>query len=137
MAGLNDTDIRLDESWQLTQSRTGDAPTCTGTDCFVQDIRLESITQPGELFYDSEWGWGLLEFLHSEDDDFTQLEISERIKEKLGRRSEVDAQSIEIDISFEQDYIQVFVAFRFADSSTTQSLNLELNRVSVEVVLVE
>ena len=53
MAGLNDTDIRLNDEWQLTQASTGDAPVCSGLDCFLQDIRLEAITQPGELFYHS------------------------------------------------------------------------------------
>ena len=52
MAGINDTDIRLDDDWQLTQASTGDAPACSGVDCFLQDIRLEAITQPGELFYE-------------------------------------------------------------------------------------
>ena len=30
MAGLNDTDIRLNDEWQLTQASTGDAPVCSG-----------------------------------------------------------------------------------------------------------
>ena len=46
MAGINDTDIRLDDDWQLTQASTGDAPACSGVDCFLQDIRLEAIS-PG------------------------------------------------------------------------------------------
>ena len=70
-------------STQLPQASTGDAPACSGVDCFLQDIRLEAITQPGELFYDEEWGWGLLEFIQAEDDEMTRLEIGERIKEKL------------------------------------------------------
>lgn len=94
MAGLNDTDIRLNDEWQLTQASTGDAPVCSGLDCFLQDIRLEAITQPGELFYNSEWGWGLLEFLQAEDDDLTRLEISERVKDKLRRRKEIDPFSV-------------------------------------------
>ena len=44
MAGINDTDIRLDDDWQLPQASTGDAPACSGVDCFLQDIRLEEIT---------------------------------------------------------------------------------------------
>ena len=104
MAGLNDTDIRLNDEWQLTQASTGDAPVCSGLDCFLQDIRLEAITQPGELFYNSEWGWGLLEFLQAEDDDLTRLEISERVKDKLRRRKEIRAETITVTILFEDTH---------------------------------
>ena len=107
MAGLNDTDIRLNDEWQLTQASTGDAPVCSGLDCFLQDIRLEAITQPGELFYHSEWGWGLLEFLQAEDDDLTRLEISERVKDKLRRRKEIRAETITVTILFEDDILKI------------------------------
>ena len=30
MTGLNDTDIRLNSEWQLTQATDGDAPLCSG-----------------------------------------------------------------------------------------------------------
>ena len=42
MAGLNDTDIRLNDEWQLTQASTGDAPVCSGLDCFLQASLLQS-----------------------------------------------------------------------------------------------
>lgn len=45
MTGLYDTDIRLDDEWQLTQAADGDAPLCSGLDCLYQNIVLEAITQ--------------------------------------------------------------------------------------------
>lgn len=56
MTGLNDTDIRLNDEWQLTQAADGDAPLCSGLDCLYQNIALEAITQPGDLFYDPSFG---------------------------------------------------------------------------------
>lgn len=50
MTGLKDTDIRLDDSWQLTQAADGDAPLCSRLDCLYQNIVLEALTQPGDLF---------------------------------------------------------------------------------------
>ena len=35
MAELNDTDIKLDASWQLTQAASGDAPLVSGFDCLM------------------------------------------------------------------------------------------------------
>ena len=43
MTGLHDTDIRLDEDGQLTQAADGDAPLCSGMDCFLQSIILEDV----------------------------------------------------------------------------------------------
>ena len=59
MTGLNDTDIRLNSEWQLTQATDGDAPLCSGLECLYQNIVLEALTQPGDVFYDAEFGWGL------------------------------------------------------------------------------
>ena len=53
MTGLNDTDIRLTDAWELTRAADGDAPLCSGLDCLYQNIILEALTQPGDLFYDA------------------------------------------------------------------------------------
>lgn len=44
MTGLHDTDIRLDDNWQLTRAADGDAPLCSGLDCLYQNIILEALT---------------------------------------------------------------------------------------------
>lgn len=44
MTGLNDTDIRLNSEWQLTQATDGDAPLCSGLECLYQNIVLEALT---------------------------------------------------------------------------------------------
>lgn len=51
MTGLHDTDIRLNDEWALTQAADGDAPLCSGLECLYQNIILEALTQPGDLFY--------------------------------------------------------------------------------------
>ncbi|TCL43229.1 DUF2634 domain-containing protein [Harryflintia acetispora] len=135
MAGLHDTDVKLSETWQLTQAANGDAPLCSDLDCFVQDIRLEAITQPGELFYDPDWGWGLLEFLKSEDDELTRLEITERVREKLGRREEITPGSIDIQIRLDNDLLILDVTFEV--QGTKQSITVGLDRVNVEVVTLD
>lgn len=58
MTGLHDTDIRLNDGWALTQAADGDAPLCSGLECLYQNIILEALTQPGDLFYDASFGWG-------------------------------------------------------------------------------
>lgn len=137
MAGLNDTDIKLADNWQLTQASTGDAPLCSGFECFLQDIRLEAVSQPGELFYDAGWGWGLAGFLQAEEDELTRLEITERVKEKLRRRQEIKPETVTADISFERDTIRVTARFQFVTGGITQNLIIGLSRVNVEVNLLD
>ena len=86
MTGLNDTDIRLNSEWQLTQATDGDAPLCSGLECLYQNIVLEALTQPGDVFYDAEFGWGLYDFIQSEDTELTRLEITQRVRLKLQKR---------------------------------------------------
>ena len=80
MTGLHDTDIRLNDEWALTQAADGDAPLCSGLECLYQNIILEALTQPGDLFYDASFGWGLYDFIQSEDDDLVRLEIAQRAR---------------------------------------------------------
>lgn len=137
MAGLNDTDIKLDSSWQLTQAATGDAPLVSGFDCIMQDIRLEAMTQEGELFYDAEWGWSLLDFIQSEDDELTIIEIGERVREKLERRDIIDAETIATDVKLENDALKIYVTFCFVGDSQTYSVNVIVDRVNVEVIEID
>nr|DAP14038.1 MAG TPA: baseplate wedge protein [Caudoviricetes sp.] len=134
MAVLTDADIRLNDVWQLTQATNGDAPIVSGLDCVYQDIRLEALSQEGELFYDSAWGWSLLDFVQSEDDELLRLEIQSRIKEKLSRRSEIDVESISTVVDFNDDTLNVHVTFQFVDESQSRSLDIVVDRVSVEVI---
>lgn len=135
MAGLNDTDIRLDNSFQLTRAANGDAPLISGTGCLMQDIRLEAMSQEGELFYDHDWGWSLLDFAQSEYDDLLSVEIQQRIRTKLSRRSEIDVETILSSVSFSNDIISVHVEFSLVGDSEVQMLDINLDRVSVEVTV--
>ncbi len=96
VTGLHDTDIRLDEDGQLTQAADGDAPLCSGMDCFLQSIILEAQTQKGELFYDEDFGWSLYDFLQSEDDEITRLEITQRVRSGLLKREEIIPDSVQV-----------------------------------------
>lgn len=134
MAGINDTDIRMSEDWQLTSSSTGDVPLCSARDCFLQDIRLEAVTTPGEIFYNPSWGWGLREYLHREYDELTRLEISQRIQSKLSQRPEVDSSTIEIQMGLTGDQLMMDIYFRLVEETEQEHLQVSLDRVGVEVI---
>ena len=136
MAGYNDKDIKLDADWQLTQATNGDAPIVSGIDCLVQDIKLESLTQEGELFYNLEYGWSLLDFIQRDDDDLTRLEIKDRVRNKLEKRVEIDIESVRTEIEFNEDTLGLEVSFRL-NSGDAVEIDVALSRVGVEVIEVD
>ena len=71
-----------------------------------------------------------------QDDDLLRLEIAQRVKTKLSRRTEIDSETIVVNLGFSEDKISVKVAFKFDGDSKEYSLDIELDRVKVEVVIV-
>lgn len=133
MTGLSDTDIRLNDNWQLTQAANGDAPVCSGLDCLYQNIALEALTQPGDVFYDLEFGWGLYDFIQSEDSDLTRLEITERVRMKLKKREVILTESIGVRIECREDNFFLYCSFKFNEESEPRNLNVVIGAVAVEV----
>jgi hypothetical protein len=135
MAGLKDTDIRLDNELQIAKAANGDAALVSDFECLQQDIQCEALTQEKEVFYDEEYGWSLLDFIQAEDDELTRTEIKQRIITKLGKREEVDIETVIISISNQEDELLINVKFTCIGYQETE-LNLALDRVKVEVVIV-
>lgn len=133
MTGLYDTDIRLSDEWQLTQAADGDAPLCSGLECLYQNIILEALTQPGDLFYDLSFGWGLYDFIQSEDDELTRLEIAQRARVGLQKREVILPESIQIGVDFEDDAFVLRCSFRFDEEEEARALTVIISAVSVEV----
>lgn len=128
------TDVKLDDDWQLTQATNGDAPIVNDTEAFLQAVRLEAITQEGDLFYDLEYGWSLLDFIYAAYDETTELEISERVRSRLARYGNIDPTSIVIKVDFREDSFYVQAQFRFYTEEELREINIAVNSVQVEVV---
>lgn len=127
-------DIKLDDDWQLTPAATGDAPITDDESGFLQTLQIEALTQEGELFYDEEFGWSLLDFIHQQDNELTRIEISSRIRRKLTVHEEIVPDSVEISQKWTSDLLNIYIKFQLI-SGTQQSLTLSLNRVQVEVTV--
>lgn len=134
MISLNSTDIRLDEKGQPMLVQTGEADLIEGVDCWFQDVKNEAITQEGELFYDTSYGWSMLDFTQMEHDELTELEIQNRIKEKLGKRIEVDERTISVEIKFDGRTYDIYIQFKFMNAETEYNLELSMDGVEVKVV---
>ena len=134
MTGIEDTDIKLADSFQLTAAANGDAPLCSGYDCLYQNIVIEAVTQKGDLFYDTDFGWSLYDFIQSEDDELTRLEIEQRVVLGLQKREVIVQDSISASVSFSDGVFQIKCAFRFQGEAETRDLTVIIGAVNVEVI---
>ena len=107
----------MSDNWQLTQAADGDAPLCSELDCLYQNIVLEALTQPGDLFYDAEWGCGLYGFIQSEFDELTRLEITQRVRSKLGLREVILPESIAVTLDLQNGNLIVRTSFQFTEEN--------------------
>lgn len=133
MAGLRDTDIRL-SGLDLVPSASGDVALVSDLECLKQDIEREALTQEKELFYDEDYGWSLLDFIQADDEELTRIEIKQRIITKLGKRQEVDVDSITIKMENQADCFLITIKFKFRNNQEEANLSLALDRVQVKVV---
>jgi hypothetical protein len=137
MTNANSTDIKLDDDWQLTAAANGDAPVCSGLDCLFQSIKLEAVTQQGDLFYDPDFGWSLYDFAQSEDDELTRLELVQRAKAGLKKIEDILTETIVVSVEYSEDVFQLYCSFRFSGETADRDLNIVIGPVSVEVISID
>ncbi len=136
--GADDVDLMLDKDGQPVSDENGDTALVSDAECWLQDIKNEAITEERELFYENEegdagYGWGLLDFMQGEYDDFTKMEIQQRIRSKMSKRDYIDAGSIQTTVDFDGHLYHIRVAFRKNDSSNEYNIDIESNGVEVIV----
>ena len=135
---ITETDLMMDDQGQPVISAAGESQMVSGIDCFLQDVRNEAVTTEGECFWDADYGWSMLDFLHQEQDELLQIRISNRVKHKLSRRSEINQQSISVVVAFlNNDVTEVKVAFKIKNSDVSYEIDLNVDGVETEVVLVD
>jgi len=135
---ITESDLMMDDNGQPVVSAAGENLMVSGIDCFLQDVRNEAVTMEGECFWDADYGWSMLDFIQQERDELLQTKISNRVKQKLSRRSEINQQSITVTVSFlDDDVTAVKVAFKIKNSDVSYEIDLNVDGVETEVVLVD
>lgn len=135
---ITESDLMMDDNGQPVVSAAGENLMVSGIDCFLQDVRNEAVTMEGECFWDADYGWSMLDFIQQERDELLQTKISNRVKQKLSRWSEINQQSITVTVSFlDDDVTAVKVAFKIKNSDVSYEIDLNVDGVETEVVLVD
>lgn len=137
IVGEDNTDIRLDAKGQPVPDRNGDFATVSDDECWEQDLRLETATEEGELFYEDEdgdesYGFGMLDFAHAENDEFTQTEIMQRVRGKLAKRTYLDMAKATQEVSYNDGVYYDSVTISKNDSNDEYNMELSTEEVEVE-----
>lgn len=135
--GEDDVDIKLDNNGQPLADIAGDFLTVDADECWKQDLRNEATTGEGELFYEDEYGdeaygFGMTDFIHAEDDEFTKTEIMQRVSGKLAKRTYLDMARTIQDISFKDGIYTDKISV--SKNNEKDEYNLELSTKDVEVI---
>ncbi len=97
----------------------------------LQNIKIESITTEGDVFYDLEFGWSLYEFIHSPIDDMLKLELYQRIKSKLSKYKEINKDTIKIEFVEKSNSLLIKIKFYILDIE--EDLTIDFSRISIVV----
>ncbi len=138
IVGEHDVDFLFGRDGQPISDKNGDTALVSDDGCWLQDLKNEAITEEGELFYEDEkgndsYGWGLLDFLQCEGDEFLLLEIKQRIRSKMMKRDYIDAGSIQSEINYDGHQYNIRVTFKRNDSSEEYNIDIQSNGVEVVV----
>lgn len=129
------TDIFLSSSGQPISQTGIDCIVVSGRDELIQEIKNEAITQEGDLFYDQDYGWSLLDFKNAQITELDELEIKQRIKTKLQKYEEIKLESIEINIKNYQDKLQISFRFNTNDNEDYTQISINIDRINAEVII--
>lgn len=127
-------DIRIDNDFQPVPAANGDTALITGNDCFLQALKVEAVSSENDLWYDPEWGWSLLDFAQAQQTELMQMEIEQRVRQKLEAHEEIAVNSISVSASWQDDQIAVAVAFRLLSSEELYQLRVNIGRTEIEVI---
>ena len=140
MVGLENTDIMIDEYGQPVADRNGDFKLVSGDECWQQDLRMECQTEEGELFYedqdgDEAYGFGMLDFMHAENDEngLTEMEVRQRVSGKLAKRQYLDQGKTVQKIKFENGSVTDEVSVSKQDSDDEYNIELSTDEVEVSI----
>ena len=129
-------DIALDDDGQAKVAANGELILTDGVETGTQDVRLRLFTRLGTLFYDSEFGslihnWILEESTETARPAF-EMEVVMRVE--LDPRVAVGSVSCGVT-AWDERSLTAIVRWRFIDEDTPINLVLQINKLTKELVI--
>lgn len=130
------TDIKITPDMEISTSANGEIMFVDETDTVEQDIFLRLSTYYGSLFYDSEYGSYLYDFIKEEDSEDTRFALLDETERRTEADPRVVLGSVEASVlSWDLETIKISVSFRLIDTDNIFNLILALDKKSDSMVL--
>ncbi len=125
--GIYGEDILLDQSMQAVVRANVALAVSEGTQTALQDIKLRLFTPLGGLFYDSEFGSGLIEFVKDENTVTNRLALAAEVKRRINMDPRVTFGSVSCEVlSWDHTGVILETLFELIDETHPFNLIIEI-----------
>lgn len=129
-------DIALDDEGQAKVAANGELVLTDGVDTGVQDIRLRIFTRLGSLFYDTEFGSLIHDWILEESTASTRAAFESEIIMRVEEDPRVVVGSVRCSVlKWDETSIIARATWRFMDEDTPLNLVLQVNKLTMEMVI--
>lgn len=129
-------DIRLDDDFQAMVAANGELVLTAGAETGVQDIRIMLSTPFGTLFYNTEFGSLVHEWVKDENTELSRMALSAEIKRRIEEDPRVVMGSTVCTVDgWDETGITLSVFLEFITVDHPLNLVLTVNNDKVEMVI--
>jgi phage baseplate assembly protein W len=136
MSDIWGQDIQLGDDGQAVVAANGELVLTDGTGTGVQDIRLRLLTPLGELFYDTEFGSLLHEWIKEESTALTRMGFEQEVVKRLEMDPRVDIGTVACRImAWDETGITAECSWTFIAETHPENLVLTYDASKKELVV--
>lgn len=129
-------DIALDESGQARVAASGEIVLTEGVDTGVQDIRLRLFTYLGSLFYDTDFGSRIPDFVQEESTPTTRAAFVAEVVMRVELDPRVVTGSVRCRVlTWDEASIMAEVRWHFMDEDSPFNLVLHMDKLTKDMVV--
>lgn len=95
-------------------------------DAFSSDLLLLLLTQKGERYYEPDYGTNLLKFIFEPNDNLTEIDIEEEIKNTVSLYIP-SLKITKVNFNGSENSLNVNIKFKYTEDAFTDTGELDLN----------
>ncbi|MCP3922986.1 MAG: baseplate assembly protein [Desulfobacterales bacterium] len=118
-------DIKLDEYLNAVVAANGEFVLTSGAETAVQNIIIRLATPRGSLFYDSEFGSYLHEFIYEENTPTNRMSLEIEVTTRIEESNQVITGSVDVEIfRWDEEGIDGNCSFELINDDHTYNLSM-------------
>ena len=131
-------DIALDDGGQARVAANGELVLTEGVETGVQDVRLRLFTRLGTLFYDTDFGSLIHDWILEESTTATRAAFCAEVAMRVDEDPRVITGSVGCAVlKWDETSLTARVSWRFIDEDRATNLVMQYNKVTHELVIAD